>query len=189
MNCLRGFSLVSLLVFFLVVPVSSFSQPTLYIVRHAEKLAHWPEAQLGTFHPLSEKGVATASRLAQHFETMKFTAIYSSVTTRALHTAFPLSEKLGLPIETAQALADTSAIDDFYREISKRFGPGQSILLVTHSNIIPYLLLKAGMSRECFDEMGIIRSMGSAWLVTEGYDNLYIVENLGRKRTGCEGIT
>jgi len=167
----------------------AFSQPKLYIVRHAEKLANWPEETHGQFHPLSEAGVATANRLAKHFETMKFSAIYSSPATRTLHTAFPLSQKLGVAIESARALADTSAIDAFYAELSKKFKPGQSILLITHSNITPYLLMKAGMPRDCFDAMGIQKSMGSSWLVTEGYDNIYTVEKLGTPVGDCGGIT
>ncbi len=167
----------------------ALSQPVLYIVRHAEKLANWPERELGTFQPLSEAGVATAARLAKHFEAMKFAAIYSSSTTRTLHTTFPLSQKLGVPVDTVRAMMDTAAIESFYAQLSKKFGPDQSVLLVTHSNIIPYLLVKAGLSSECFDNMGVQKSMGSSWLVVEGYDNIYKVEGLGKKRTGCEGIT
>jgi len=189
MNRTRSFSPLCLLFTLLLFPITSLSQPTLYIVRHAEKLANWPEQTLGIYHPLSETGVATATRLAKHFETMKFAAIYSSATTRSLHTAFPLSQKLGLPIESARALADTAAIEAFYAELSAKFKPGQSVLLVTHSNIAPYLLMKAGMSNECFEAMGIVKSMGSSWLVIEGYDNIYKVENLWKKRMGCEGIT
>lgn len=165
------------------------AQPTLYIVRHAEKLANWPEKELGNFQPLSEEGVATAHRLAKHFEGMNFAAIYSSSTTRSLHTAFPLAQKLGLPIDTAFALRDTSAIAAFYAELSKKFTADQSILLVSHSNIIPYLLMNAGLSRDCFDTMGIQQSMSSNWLVIEGYENVYRVERLGMKRERCEGIT
>lgn len=167
----------------------AFTQPTLYIVRHAEKLANWPEKELGNFQPLSEEGVATAHRLAKHFETMKFAAIYSSSTTRSLHTAFPLAQKLGLPIDTALALRDTSAIAAFYVELSKKFTADQSILLVTHSNMIPYLLMKAGLAPACFDKMGIQQSMSSSWLVIEGYENVYRVERLGMRRQHCEGIT
>ncbi|MEK6565076.1 MAG: phosphoglycerate mutase family protein, partial [Bacteroidota bacterium] len=156
----------------------ALSQPVLYIVRHAEKLANWPERELGTFQPLSEAGVATAARLAKHFEAMKFAAIYSSSTTRTLHTTFPLSQKLGVPVDTVRAMMDTAAIESFYAQLSKKFGPDQSVLLVTHSNIIPYLLVKAGLSSECFDNMGVQKSMGSSWLVVEGYDNIYKVEGL-----------
>lgn len=169
--------------------VFSFAQPTLYIVRHGEKLANWPEKELGNYQPLSEEGVATARRLAKHFEATKFAAIYSSSTTRTLHTAFPLAQTLGLALDTALALRDTSAIDAFYGVLSKKFGPHQSILLVTHSNLIPYLLMKAGLARECFDNMGIQQSTSGSWLVIEGYDNVYRVERLGEKRQGCEGIT
>jgi phosphohistidine phosphatase SixA len=173
----------------LCIAATAYPQPTLYIVRHAEKLANWPEKELGDFQPLSETGVATSHRLAKHLASIKFAAIYSSSTTRALHTAFPFAQELGLPIDTALALRDTSAIATFYAELSKKFNANQFILLVTHSNIIPYLLMNAGLSRDCFDRMGIQRSMSSSWLVIEGYDNLYRVERLGAKREKCDGIT
>ncbi len=188
----------------LVCLTNVFAQPTLYIVRHAEKLANWPERELGNFQPLSEEGIATSNRLAKHFEKFPFAAIYSSSTTRSLHTAFLVVQKSGLAVDTALAMRDTSAIDYFYSTISKKFGPDKSVLLVTHSNIIPYLLIKAGLPKECFDTMGIHQSMESRWLLIEGYDNIYKVEKLGVKRTptsatqtadrssgqdGCEGIT
>lgn len=178
-----------LTVFLLCVTSLALSQPKLYIIRHAEKLANWPEDKHGPYQPLSETGVATANRLAKHFETTKFAAIYSSPTTRTLHTAFPVSQKLGQPTEAVRALADTSALDAFIADLSKKFKADQSILLVSHSNIIPYLLMKAGMPRDCLDEMGIIRSMGSSWLVTEGYDSIYIIEQLGNTKGKCGGVT
>ena len=166
---------------------NAVAQPRLYIVRHAEKVANWPEQSLGNFQPLSEEGVATAKRLAKHFEKASFAAVYSSSTTRALHTAFMVGQKLSLPVDTALAMRDTSAIEAFYSSLSKKFGPTQSVLLVTHQNIVPYLLVKAGLTRDCFDAMGIHPSMESRWLLIEGYDNIFVVERMGMK--DCTGIT
>lgn len=165
-----------------------FAQPKIYIVRHAEKVANWPERELGNFQPLSDEGMATAKRLAGHFEKFSFAAIYSSSTTRTLHTAFQVGQKLGIPIDTALAMRDTSAIDAFYSTLSKKFGPDKSVLLVTHQNIIPYLLIKAGLRSDCFDAMGIHSSMESRWLLVEGFDNIYSVERVGAKQNGCAGI-
>ncbi len=186
----------SLIVVFCVSLSHAFAQPTLYIVRHAEKLANWPEKELGNFQPLSEEGAASAKRLAKHFEGTHFDAISSSSATRSLHTAFLVAQKSGLPIDTALALRDTAAIDSFYSALSKKFGPDKSILLVSHQNIIPYLLIKAGLTKDCFDKMGIHQSMESRWLLLEGYDNIFKVEPWGMKQTstasgqeGCKGIT
>jgi phosphohistidine phosphatase SixA len=173
----------------LVCLSSALAQPKLYIVRHAEKVANWPERTLGTFQPLSEEGVATAKRLAKCFEKASFAAIYSSSTTRALHTAFVVGQKLNLPVDTAFAMRDTSAIEAFYSFLSKKFGPTQSVLLVSHQNIVPYLLLRAGLTRDCFDAMRIHPSMESSWLLIEGYDNIYIVERMGKNEKDCVGIT
>ena len=168
---------------------NAMAQPKLYIVRHAEKIANWPEQSLGNFQPLSDEGGATARRLAKHFEKTTIAAIYSSSTTRTLHTAFMVGQKLGLPVDTASAMRDTSAIEAFYSSLAKKFGPTQSVLLVTHQNIIPYLLLKAGLTRDCFDAMGIHPSMESRWLLIEGFDNIFVVQRMGMKENNCAGIT
>jgi hypothetical protein len=87
-----------------------------------------------------------------------------------------LAQKLQLPIEVAEACADTAAISAFYDTLAQRFGPDQAIVLVTHSNIIPYLLIKAGLAPTCFKEMGIVASAPDSWLLIEGYDNIWKVE-------------
>lgn len=160
------------------------AQPKIYIVRHAEKLADWPGGEAGAYQPLSEEGIATASRLADYFETGTITAIYSSATTRTLHTAFPLAQKLGLQINTTEACADTAAIDAFYQELSENYGPNDTILLVSHSNIVPYLLIKAGLPKDCYEMMDFTDWNG--WLLTDYYGELFLVESTLKAGSTCE---
>jgi phosphohistidine phosphatase SixA len=177
----------------LLLPASLAAQPTLYIVRHAEKLDGWPEREHGPFHPLSDRGIATAHRLAAHFAATPVAAIFSSPTTRSLHTAYPLSHASGIPLQAARAMMDTSAIDEFLRTVASDYTADQAVLLVTHSNIIPYILIKLGLAKECFEAMDIHPSSTSRWLLAEKHENLYVVKNwggdwLGEKEDGCAGI-
>jgi phosphohistidine phosphatase SixA len=173
----------------IVVAFTASAQPTVYLVRHAEKLANWPSNEaLDAFHPLSAEGAARAKKLAEQFKPGSISAIFSSRTTRSLHTAFPLSQKLHLSIEVVDACMDTAAILSFYKNLARRFKPDQAIILVSHSNIIPYLLIKAGLPSSCLKEMGIKISSPSSWLLVEGYDNIWKVEKLRATGRTCEGF-
>ena len=153
------------------------------IVRHAEKLAGWPGGAAGAFQPLSEKGLKTAKRLAAFFKKGTVSAIYSSATTRTLHTAFQLAKKLGIQPEIAKACSDTSAIAAFYQTLHKNYGPDDTVVLVSHSNIVPYLLIKAGLPKTCFKKMAFTNWQG--WLLTDYYGKLFVIENPGKKGKKC----
>lgn len=161
------------------------AQPKIYLVRHAEKLENWPGGELGRFQPLSEQGRDTARRLAHFFAKGTVQAIFSSATTRTLHTAFPLSQKLGVPIEIAAACSDTAQIAAFYRELAARYGPEETVLLVSHSNIIPYLLIRAGLPDGCHTAMGFSTSPRHSWLLTDFYGELFFIRNDTRPAKTC----
>lgn len=164
------------------------AQPTIYLMRHAEKLPTWLGEELDDFHPLSDEGILRAKKLATQFEKGSLSAIYSSRTTRTLHTALPLSEKLGLTVQISAACWDTTAIDSFYAELKKNFRANQAVLLVSHSNIVPYLLMRAGLSSSCRSEMGIVIAPdGSGWWVIEGYDNIWR-EKVDEAKKGCSNF-
>ncbi|MFQ5629709.1 MAG: hypothetical protein ACE5I1_13170, partial [bacterium] len=56
-----------------------------------------------------------------------------------------------------------------------------AILLVSHSNIVPYLLIKAGLPKYCYKKMDFTDWNG--WLLTDYYGDLFLVEQKGNK---CE---
>lgn len=157
--------------------------PKIIIVRHAEKLADWPGGATGVYQPLSETGIATANRLADAFEPGSLTAIFSSATTRTLHTAFPVSQKLGIPLEVAEACADTNAINAFYEMLQDKYGPEDTILLVSHSNIVPYLLIRAGLPKDCYDSMDFTESQD--WLLTDYYGELFVIDKQPSNGSEC----
>ena len=174
-------------VFLFAICGPAFTQPTIYIVRHAEKLATWlDDGALDAFHPLSAEGVLRAQKLAEQFQPGEIAAIFSSRTTRALHTVLPLSQKLKLPVEVVEACMDTTAIAGFYKNLAQRFGPEKSVILVSHSNIVPYLLINAGLLNPCFQEMRIKPAAPGSWLLSEGYDNIWQIKRLNSPRKKCE---
>jgi broad specificity phosphatase PhoE len=169
--------------------VTTSAQPTIYLVRHAEKLANWPgDDDLDAYQPLSAEGVVRAQKLAEQFKPGTIAAVFSSRTTRSLHTALPLAQKLKLPLEVADACADTAAISAFYKKLAQRFGPDQAVVLVSHSNIIPYLLLKAGLAPACLKEVGIAAASPNSWLLVKGYGDIWRVEKWRTKAKTCEGF-
>lgn len=185
----RGLSLAGLFALgaLAVVDVAS-AQPTLYIVRHAEKLGNWPDDDvLDAFQPLSAEGVARAQKLAEQFKPGNLAAIFCSRTTRTLQTALPLAQKLNLPIEAAEACMDTAAIASFYKNLTQRFGADKAVILVSHSNIIPYLLIKAGLGAACFQEMGI-KPPDEGWLLIDGYENIWKIEKAHAREKTCAGF-
>ena len=180
----------SLLLFTVLVSINiSSAQPTIYLVRHAEKLSTWHTEELDAYHPLSEIGAKRAQALADQFEKGSLAALFSSPTTRTLHTALPLAQKLGFTVQVSAACYDTTAIDSFYAELNKNYKPEQAVLLVTHSNIIPYLLMRAGLPKTCREEVGFALQPQEGWLVIEGYDNIWRVEKSGERKKNCSGVS
>ena len=170
--------------------MTASAQPTLYLVRHAEKLANWPgDNDLDAYQPLSAEGVVRAQKLAGQFKPGTIAAVFSSRTTRSLHTALPLAQKLKLSIEVAEACADTAAISAFYKKLAQRFGPDKAVVLVSHSNIIPYLLIKAGLAPACFEEMGIAGASPKSWLLIKGYGDIWRVEKWRAEAKTCAGFS
>ena len=167
---------------------AAMAQPTVYIVRHAEALEPWPGDSLADYKPLSPEGVARSQKLAERFSSESLTAIYTSLTTRAIQTAHPLAQKLGLSIKITDACMDTSAVETFYGELEAQYGDEDVILLVTHSNIIPKLLIAAALPLECYQRMGFVKSPHyQGWLV-EGYDNIWKIQ-WGNRNRDCKGMT
>ena len=107
-------------------------------------------------------------------------------TTRTLHTAMPLAQKLWLKVEIAPACTDTSAMASFFAELKKKYKPDEAVLVISHSNLIPHLLIKAGLPEACRQEMGIVVPDDSGDLMIEGYDSIWRID---LARAGCEAFS
>jgi probable phosphomutase (TIGR03848 family) len=84
--------------------------PILLLIRHGEndfiKKGRLP-GHLPDIH-LNKRGQAQAAALAENLKAMPIRAIYSSPLERAIETAQPLAQALGLPIQLCPALLDTN---------------------------------------------------------------------------------
>jgi len=80
----------------------------LYLLRHAQTADvskfHGSESDIG----LSDWGHEQARRLATHFSTIPFDAIYSSAMRRAVDTATPIAEAMGLNLTQVPELHERS---------------------------------------------------------------------------------
>ena len=181
----RSFCVLTLTFISFFLLVMNLNAQTIYLVRHAEKIPTWVGRQLDAYHPLSAEGVATASEIANYFKSKSIAEVFSSTTTRTLHTAFPLANNKNISIQTAQACMDTSAIEGFLKKLSNDFSSNQSVVLFSHSNIIPYLLIKAGLPQSCYDEAGIVKSDQTTWLLIQGYDHIWKIEPGESNKRDC----
>jgi phosphohistidine phosphatase SixA len=111
------------LVVLIVTAVTAPAQPTIYLVRHAEKLATWSdEKTLDAFHPFSSEGVARAQKLAEQFKLGAGVAIFSSRTTRVAYGP-AVGAELNLAVEVAEACMDTAAIAHFTKNSRNASNP------------------------------------------------------------------
>ncbi|GHF14451.1 phosphoglycerate mutase [Kordiimonas sediminis] len=100
---------------------------TLYLVRHAEKVAD------GSRDPaLTKLGQTRAKWLAMYFAGKKLDAVYSSNTTRTRETAAPTAELKNLTIE----LYNPADLKGIAQTVTKA---GHTALIVGHSNTTPIL--------------------------------------------------
>jgi broad specificity phosphatase PhoE len=116
--------------------------PTIVIlVRHAEKAA-----EPANDPPLTARGTERAAALSEALREAKVTAVYHTPTTRTRDTARPVAARFGLTPQLIP-LVPRAAQGDSIAAIVRRH-PGQTIVLVGHSNtIMPWLAALGGPAR------------------------------------------
>lgn len=78
-------------------------------VRHGETAANREMRYIGTRDdPLMERGQQQARLLADALAALPIAAIYASPRQRARHTAQPLAEHIGVPVQVADALQESA---------------------------------------------------------------------------------
>ena len=121
--------------------VTSFTNHTrIYIVRHAEKVTG-KDAGRDPF--LTTAGYKRAGDLMHELKKAGITRIYVSQYRRTQLTADSMRIQLG--IDTVQYLADT-VCDDLVNRIRMKGDIGGVILIVAHSNTIPFIIKKLGVT-------------------------------------------
>ncbi|HRD58230.1 MAG TPA: phosphoglycerate mutase family protein [Ferruginibacter sp.] len=127
---------------------------TLYIVRHAEK-------DTGTNPAISTAGKQRAGDLYRSLKNKKIDLIMASQYRRTGMTADSI--RLYQGIDSIQYKADESG-DDFLKTLLQRAGKAKNILVVGHSNTLPAIIRKAGVTTFSIKE-----------LPETEFDNLFMV--------------
>ena len=132
-----------LLIFFAVLAIANTSnaqqepaETKIYIVRHAEKEA-------GNDPVLTAAGNNRAGDLMRALQNEGIQKIYESQYRRTQNTADSL--RLQLKIDTVHYAADTLC-DNLINSIMEHGDFGKTILIVAHSNTIPQIIRKLGVT-------------------------------------------
>ena len=107
----------------------SFSQTTIFLVRHAEKVDSSRDPDL------SLDGKARAVRLMELLQDANVKAVYSTDYIRTRETARPLAEKRNLSVETYRPFDEAMVT-------GLKSSQAGNVLVVGHSNTIPDLVNK-----------------------------------------------
>ena len=121
-----GATLVATMMLLTAYPASAASIVTVFLVRHAEKMA------TGDDPGLSEAGAKRAQSLAAMLADAGITAIFSSEFKRTQDTAAPLAKRLGVTVTTVPG----KDVDGLVAKL-RALAPGTKALVVGHSNTVP----------------------------------------------------
>jgi broad specificity phosphatase PhoE len=133
----------------------SIEGTTLILTRHAEKVDSSADTDL------SEQGRNRAKRLAALLHRADIRALYASEFKRTQQTLQPLSEMIGIPVQTVQSHDLQGLIRAVYQDYR-----GETVVVSGHSDTVPQLILELGG-----EAVGPIGEME--------YDNLFVVTVLG----------
>ena len=164
--------LISLAVFCqTAIAQEEFKPITVFVVRHAEK-----EAEPKQDPPLMKEGVTRSQELARVLGGANIKAIYTSQFARTKLTADPLVAKTGLTVtpltlkpnpENLRLISEASTAE-LINKIMQR--PGESVLVIGHSNWIPDVIRMLGgdvvptIDEKKFDDLFVVsvRAKGKA---------------------------
>ena len=139
---------------------SSFGGISFYLVRHAEK-------DTGSNPPLKEAGYARAGDLYRVLKNKKISKIYVSQYRRSQLTADSL--RIYGKVDTVHYKADTTG-NGLFTKIGEQAGKQKAVLIIGHSNTIPAIIRKLGVTG--FDMVEI---------PDNEFDNLYVITIKGKK--------
>ncbi len=138
---------------------------TYYVVRHAEKQT--ATSNMSSDVPLSEEGTARALALKDALDNKRIKAIYSTNYIRTKSTAQPLSDAIGVPVQTYNP-ADTLFIKQLKNNNKK------NTLIVGHSNTVDNIVNQltgtealTDLPETQYGDLFIIRKKGAGYTVTK----------------------
>jgi broad specificity phosphatase PhoE len=152
------------LTFILALAAHAAAQPTIFIVRHAERADVQAGAapKMAADPELSEAGIARAESLAAMLKDAGITLIFATEFKRTQQTAAPLGKAVGQIVRTLSATNTVGLVNQL------KAAKG-NVLVVGHSNSIPDLLKGLGIT-------------APVTVNEQEYDNLFIV-TLGAQPT------
>jgi broad specificity phosphatase PhoE len=151
-----------------IISCSLFSScsRTIYVVRHAEKVAATDTTvkMNASDPPLSEAGKVRAIVLREELEKKSIKHIYSTNTMRTLSTAQPLVEATGIKVELYNT---KDSLDHLVEKVKTQKG---NILIIGHSNTVDDIVNKLTGKKNV-----------TADLADSQYDNLFIITQKGNR--------
>lgn len=140
---------------------------TIYVVRHAEKVAATDTTvkMSASDPPLSEAGKVRAIVLREELKNKKISRIYSTNYLRTISTAQPLAEVTGVKIELYNT---RDSLDQLIEQVKNMKA---NVLIVGHSNTVDDIVNKitgetnipGDLADSQYDNLFIIREKGGKW--------------------------
>jgi 8-oxo-dGTP diphosphatase len=133
---------------------------TLYVVRHAKAGSRSAWREPDDLRPLSKPGRRQATAVADALADAGITRILSSPYVRCRQTVEPLGERVRLPVDLSDALAEGAAVVDTLALLDKL--GDESVALCTHGDVVGELLRYCrNRSVDTGDEL---MAKGSTWI-------------------------
>jgi 8-oxo-dGTP diphosphatase len=111
---------------------------TVHLVRHARAGSRSRWSGDDSLRPLSKVGRAQAEGIAERLGSEPIELVVSSPFTRCVDTVVPLAERLGVAVETDDALAEGAPLTQALRLFEKV--QDREVVLCTHGDVMESLL-------------------------------------------------
>jgi 8-oxo-dGTP diphosphatase len=147
---------------------------TIYLVRHAKAGSRREWRGDDDLRPVSTAGQAQAEALVAALVDCGVTRIVSSPYVRCRQTVDPLGQRLRLPVELSDALAEGATVIDTMRLVDKV--SGDHTVLCTHGDVVGNVL-------DALEEHGVALphhklEKGSTWVLATTDDEITSAEYL-----------
>jgi 8-oxo-dGTP diphosphatase len=141
---------------------------TVYLVRHARagSRGHWKGDD--ALRPLSKPGRVQAAGIAKRLAKESIDLVVSSPYVRCVGTVEPLAARLGLAVETSEALAEGARLSQslpLFEKVQDR-----EVVLCTHGDVMQDLLDHFG--RHGVELRDHRMEKGSVWVFDVGHDGV-----------------
>lgn len=111
----------------------------LYLLRHAKAKDREKWTEPDHLRPLTKEGWRQAEALVDLYADQEFTRLLSSPNVRCVQTLEPLAKARGLPLETADELAEGAPLEATY-ELMRSVAADGPAPLCTHGDIVQHVL-------------------------------------------------